>query len=456
MTLNRAFLEYVFIKERRFYYFAVKIAFNLKSIIIALSATVAFSTFLTLDASQVSNFLSKTQNSLFGLSLAEKPSKTDDLLERRIIKNELIQEKTLEIRNTLYSPFHHGAKITSPYGWRIDPINKKNNSKTKKKTFHYGVDMIAAIDDSVYSAGFGVVRRISYDIHGGGNYVLVDHLNGFKTAYLHLSKKSISIKVGDTVSPQTALAVFSNSGRTNEVKGVNTGKHLHLKVLLNNKIVNPMDYVVDLHNLKKEDSVFCSFVPPEKLIGVKDILYTQYPQLKSLDTISDSNWLKLKIFHPVLNCIKNIFTYQDRKIDTLSLLAEIAEKKEKLALLKDSLFEISKQKQTRKQNIYYKLNSNFLNESTYRKINFTLQIYASSKPLSKKKLHLLEIKFGVDTIYQFNVNGFWKEAIGNYKTIQESRIAKKELGEPAGIIGFYKSDKSYVGTEWSSNNTIFK
>ncbi len=60
--------------------------------------------------------------------------------------------------------------------------------------------------------------------HGGyGNYVKIDHGNGYYTAFAHLS--SINVSLGDIVTTGQQIAVSGNTG-------ISTGPHLHYEVYI--------------------------------------------------------------------------------------------------------------------------------------------------------------------------------------------------------------------------------
>lgn len=112
--------------------------------------------------------------------------------------------------------------VTSSYGSRKDPVNKKSG-------FHSGVDfrgkrgseVMATADGRVIKAG----RNGSY-----GLFVQIDHGNGYSTCFAHLKK--YTVKKGEHVSRGQTIGLVGSSGRS-------TGPHLHYELRYNNKTVNP-------------------------------------------------------------------------------------------------------------------------------------------------------------------------------------------------------------------------
>lgn len=97
--------------------------------------------------------------------------------------------------------------------------------------FHNGVDYAAAMGTPVYSAAGGTVLFAGWDDTGFGNYVLIDHGNGYKTGYAHLS--SITVSAGDEVETGSVVGCVGDTGYA-------TGYHLHLVVKYNDQYTDPM------------------------------------------------------------------------------------------------------------------------------------------------------------------------------------------------------------------------
>lgn len=98
---------------------------------------------------------------------------------------------------------------------------------------HPGIDLAATKGSPVYAIMGGQVSEIKRDRFGFGNHVLVDHGNGLKSLYAHLSK--IEVKEGETITNQTIVGLLGSTGWS-------TGPHLHLQVWQDNKLVNPKTF----------------------------------------------------------------------------------------------------------------------------------------------------------------------------------------------------------------------
>ncbi|MDR3311757.1 MAG: M23 family metallopeptidase [Spirochaetaceae bacterium] len=113
-------------------------------------------------------------------------------------------------------------RITSWFGYRTDPF-------TGTRIHHNGLDMGAPTGTSVRSAMSGRVASTGYsNIYG--NFVIVNHGNGYQTMYGHLSK--ILVRQGQAVAQGGQIGQVGNTGRS-------TAPHLHFTVYRNGKLVNP-------------------------------------------------------------------------------------------------------------------------------------------------------------------------------------------------------------------------
>ena len=111
-------------------------------------------------------------------------------------------------------------KVTSPYGYRRDPI-------TGKQSWHNGLDLRAK-NDPAYSMMDGIVEKVGYD-NRSGNYVTLKHGN-YHVSYCHLS--SVIVGKGERVFSGTIVGVTGNTGRS-------TGCHLHLTCKKDGESFNP-------------------------------------------------------------------------------------------------------------------------------------------------------------------------------------------------------------------------
>jgi len=117
-----------------------------------------------------------------------------------------------------------GARISSGFGARLHPILGYTR-------MHKGIDFAVPTGTPVMAAGSGTVSFAG--VAGEyGNFVVINHGNGYSTAYGHLSRFAGGVRTGAHVSQGEVVAY---SGMT----GLATGPHLHYEIRVNNAPVNP-------------------------------------------------------------------------------------------------------------------------------------------------------------------------------------------------------------------------
>ena len=119
----------------------------------------------------------------------------------------------------------NGASLSSGYGLRKHPILGYDR-------LHQGVDFAAPTGTPIMAAGTGFIEKIGMN-GGAGNYIKIKHINGYKTAYGHMSKFASGLKRGSKVTQGQTIGFVGSTG-------MSTGPHLHYEVIFNNKKINPM------------------------------------------------------------------------------------------------------------------------------------------------------------------------------------------------------------------------
>jgi len=144
-------------------------------------------------------------------------------LENRLAYSDSLQTV---IKKMPFTPPLHGYYITSKFGKRRDPMNKR-------WAMHYGLDFGSSPHAGIYVTAPGKVVYAGW--RGSfGKMVEIDHGAGIRTRYGHLS--SIKVKKGQTVAFGDKIAVIGSTGRS-------TGNHLHYEVLFRDKGLDPMKFI---------------------------------------------------------------------------------------------------------------------------------------------------------------------------------------------------------------------
>ncbi len=112
--------------------------------------------------------------------------------------------------------------ITSGYGYRWG-------------TLHSGIDISNGVTgETIVASDGGTVTWAGYDDSGYGNYVIIDHGNGYQTLYGHCS--SVYVSVGEYVSQGQSIAGMGSTG-------FSTGTHLHFEVRMGSTRLDPSGFV---------------------------------------------------------------------------------------------------------------------------------------------------------------------------------------------------------------------
>lgn len=111
-------------------------------------------------------------------------------------------------------PTNSGYTISSDYGYRIDPIRNS-------RLLHDGLDISGTgYGSPVYAANNGVIVELGYH-YMNGNYITINHNNGYYTIYAHLS--GFNTTMGSTVAKGQVIGYVGSTGYS-------TGPHLHFGV----------------------------------------------------------------------------------------------------------------------------------------------------------------------------------------------------------------------------------
>jgi murein DD-endopeptidase MepM/ murein hydrolase activator NlpD len=156
---------------------------------------------------------------ILGACAYKQPLINKDTVSKPTITTKIIPKKDTTIK--LEFPII-GAKIGSPFGWRWG-------------RYHRGVDLVSPLGSNIYACADGNVIFAGRQkfLHGYGNAVMLSHGNKTYTYYAHLDK--VLVKTGDKILSNTLLGKVGNTGNS-------TGPHLHLELLMDGRLHNPVPY----------------------------------------------------------------------------------------------------------------------------------------------------------------------------------------------------------------------
>lgn len=124
-------------------------------------------------------------------------------------------------------PTDPGAGISSYFGPRTSPTPGAS-------TYHQGIDIGVAYKE-VYATESGTVVNSEYkDLNG--NWIKIDHGNGYESVYLH--NDQLLVNVGDVVAKGQVIAISGNTG-------IGTAAHLHFGIKYNGNYIDPLLFKYD-------------------------------------------------------------------------------------------------------------------------------------------------------------------------------------------------------------------
>jgi murein DD-endopeptidase MepM/ murein hydrolase activator NlpD len=119
-----------------------------------------------------------------------------------------------------------GARLSSPFGWRHDPISGA-------RRHHAAIDLAAPAGTTIKAAMDGKVSSVGFN-STYGKYIILSHGSEYQTLYAHLNQ--VSVKQGDRVNQGVKIGEVGSTGYS-------TGPHLHFAIYKNGRPVNPLDFL---------------------------------------------------------------------------------------------------------------------------------------------------------------------------------------------------------------------
>lgn len=120
-----------------------------------------------------------------------------------------------------------GYTLTSPFGMRVHPV-------LGTARMHNGIDLACPQGTPIYATRAGRVTTASYQAGGAGNYVSINHLDGFSSIYMHMTH--YVVYPGQNVAQGQLIGYVGSTG-------ISTGPHLHFGISYAGTYVNPLAYI---------------------------------------------------------------------------------------------------------------------------------------------------------------------------------------------------------------------
>jgi len=184
---------------------------------------------------ELNTALTQTKDLLDRLRAIE--SDTLLLMEQTESEKTDVANKIEELKNTFESvenqerqrwilPIQY-KRLSSSYGYREHPVKGE-------ASFPNGVDLAADRGTPIVASRSGTVSIAEYVENDAGYWVLIDHLDGYESAYMHMDKYIVT--EGQFVVTGQVIGYCGSSG-------IATGDHLHFEIRKDKQTVNPGDYI---------------------------------------------------------------------------------------------------------------------------------------------------------------------------------------------------------------------
>jgi len=126
-------------------------------------------------------------------------------------------------------PVSAGKQTASQFIWPTSGVISQGYS-----WYHRAIDIANPAAPNILAADSGVVQMVIYSRYGYGRHLVIDHGNGYRTLYAHLSR--IYVKPGQRVTKGQVLGRMGSTGHS-------TGTHLHFEIRRGRQRLNPLNFL---------------------------------------------------------------------------------------------------------------------------------------------------------------------------------------------------------------------
>ena len=165
----------------------------------------------------------------------------DTLIDDQVVSVEVQQAPTPEIirRGTRLKSGMIGKLGTGTFIWPVPDYRSISRWADLRPGpgHHRGVDIAAPSGTPIYAADSGTVVQTVPMHYSWGNYVKIDHGNGYATLYAHMTRYVVS--VGDTVTQGQLIGYVGNTGNS-------YGSHCHFEMYYNDVLFSARDVFPDM------------------------------------------------------------------------------------------------------------------------------------------------------------------------------------------------------------------
>lgn len=156
----------------------------------------------------------------------EKVSEIAVKADSKKVTPQPLTEKKKETKPRKFISPVEGGRYTSYFGERTDPISEGYD-------YHKGLDIGADEGDRIRAVYDGIVLSVGEDSRSG-NYIFLEHKNGYATFYCHCSE--IVAEEGAVIRQGETIALVGSTGYS-------TGPHLHFEIRRNGESIDPLPFI---------------------------------------------------------------------------------------------------------------------------------------------------------------------------------------------------------------------
>lgn len=175
------------------------------------------------------------EDSLDGAGIVRLTGAKADMLIRNALEVEANLQRVFEIsaREDFSMPPMRLPLTDFSFQMTGASVGRKINPFYKVMSRHDGMDLLASPGDSVVAAAAGTVSNITRSYKGLGNVVEIDHGNGYRTRYAHLT--DIKVSKGRKVEEGALIGSVGMTGKT-------FAPHLHYEVYKDTTVMDPVNF----------------------------------------------------------------------------------------------------------------------------------------------------------------------------------------------------------------------
>ncbi len=127
---------------------------------------------------------------------------------------------------------YEGAVGVGTFVWPT--TGRQISGYTYNSSIHPAIDIGGSIGNAIYATDSGVIVYAGWSNYGYGFLIVIDHGNGWQSAYAHLS--ALNVACGQSVFQGSVIGGLGSTGNS-------SGPHLHFELSFNGGKVNPVNFL---------------------------------------------------------------------------------------------------------------------------------------------------------------------------------------------------------------------